>query len=440
MLNIKQYNYLETTIVICIAIFSLLFFVNTKVADVFIRISFVLLLINILKQKSFIFKWTLYKYYLIPLIVFYLCTFVLLFCDGVFYKSILLYEAWVKMLIPFLVMIFFTPNKNTLLILFSILLCSFFIYDLSTIYYYFVENVYRAGGLNNDMIGFAVILLLHVPILFVLCIKKSNKLYPILLFIALLAAFANATRMAWFIIIIDFILLVFIMIKKWQKKLLLLILFFGLITSLYNFNIQVNTQINNLFNNTNVSTRGHYYYLRDGYRLFLNNPYTGVGLSNFPSAILEQNLISNEAQENLKNDLSIKINGTRSIIHAHNDLVMFLAQFGIIGGLVYIFLYGSILFLTFRNWYSRKKSIDLCMFFITLNFLLHGLIDYHFINLHPVTIYFFLLGFYLKYKDINDDISLNAPVIKKKYIISVWCVILFIILLRIGSRYLTTIT
>lgn len=40
--------------------------------------------------------------------------------------------------------------------------------------------------------------------------------------------------------------------------------------------------------------------------------------------------------------------------HAHNDLVMFLSELGILGGFIYIYLFGSILIYTFNNWQIGK--------------------------------------------------------------------------------------
>lgn len=438
--KIKQARYIEIGIIICITIFSLSFFINRTLANTFIRIAFLLTLINLIKQNTFIFKWHYYKRYLIPIMIFFIIPLFFLFFSVNFYNSILNYEAWLKMLIPFIVIILLPFNKNTLYFLLGISLLSFLANDVYTIYAHFINGVNRAGGFYNETISFASLLLIYIPIFLTLFIKKEDLrfklLFVALLFINLLALFANASRMAWFITSIDFLLLFFLLLRTWHKKLIFTVLFIGLLACLYNFNERVNLQVNNVFDSNNISSRGHYYYLRDGYNLFLHNPYVGVGLGNFPEAISKQNLISNDSKENLKYESAIKINNTSVMSHAHNDLVTFLAQFGIIGGLAYLFLFISILYITFTNWYREKNIIDLSMFLITINFLLHGLVDYNFANLNSTTIYFFILSLYIKYSDINSNDLFSEETIKKKYVVYLYVYIIFIVLLRVISRYL----
>ncbi|WP_196594376.1 O-antigen ligase family protein [Pectinatus sottacetonis] len=440
-MSIEQHqSYLEKTIIFCLLAFSLTFFIEEKIADIFIRAGFLLILIYKLKQPSVHFNWEYYKPYLLPLIIFYLGLFFLNFFSSNFSRSILTYEAWVKMLIPFLAVLLFATRKNTIKLLCITVLFSLSINNLCAIYQYFFCHIPRAGGFNNDVIGLSNLLLIQLPIFFLLTIKKSSAIYYKIFYILLscigiITLFVNGTRMVWFIIIIDILLLSFFLIKGWRKKLTVVLCFIILLTGLYNFNTKIYTRVNKLFNTNDVSTRGHFFYMRDGFRLFLHNFYFGVGLDNFQTAILDQNLISPESKENLKHDMAAHINNTLVIPHAHNELVMFLSQFGIIGGILYILLYGSILLHTFKNWRYKNNFIDLSMLFITINFLLHGLDEYNFGNLGAMTIYFFIWGLYLLYTH-ADNGTFFARDIEKKYIIYPYVFILFIVLLRITSRYL----
>ncbi|MBB5335922.1 O-antigen ligase family protein [Pectinatus brassicae] len=434
------HSFLEKIIIFCMLIFSLTFFIEGKVADTFIRTAFLLILIFNLKQSSKYFNWEYYKPYLSPLIIFFLIVFFISFFSTNFSRSILTYEAWIKMMIPFLSLIFFDVRKNTLYLLFFSLLFSFICNDVYSIYIYFTHGLNRVGGFDNNIMSFANLLLIQIPVFFIFCLRKHLKFYQRILIliitsIVLISLFTNNTRAIWIIFIIDCFFLFFVLIKKWYIKFIFILIFITLLTSLYSFNGKINNRVNNIFNTNNVSTRGHYFYMRDGYRLFLHNFYFGVGLDNFPNAILKQNLISDESKENLKHDLSANINNTLVIPHAHNELVMFLAQFGIIGALLYILYYGNIIFFTIKNWKKKKDPLDLGFFLITINYLLHGLVDYNFSNLNTIAAYFFIWGLYIKYNYQTTNVT-TIKIFKKTYLLYFYIFIVFIILLRIISRYL----
>ena len=145
-------------------------------------------------------------------------------------------------------------------------------------------------------------------------------------------------------------------------------------------------------------------------------------------------VISKESLENLKQDLHSKINQQYVMPHAHNDIVMFLSEIGIFGAIIYIYMFGSILIYTFKNWYINKDFWGLAIFLMTINILLRGLSDYNIANLGVISVYFSLFALYLRYIYIQKP--LNRKILNRKNILLLYSIIFFIILLRIISKHL----
>lgn len=80
-----------------------------------------------------------------------------------------------------------------------------------------------------------------------------------------------------------------------------------------------------------------------------------------------------------------------------------------------------------------KDIWSLSMFLITINILIRGLSDYNFANIGVISLYFFIYSLYLRHIFLSSN--KNREKIKNKYIIFIYGIILFIILLRIISRY-----
>lgn len=436
---IKLYKFLDYCIIFSISMYFLTFLFNETTGYTFIRIAFVLGLIKILKYNTINFNWLFFKKYLIPIIVFGNILFISLIIHGLEYSSISQYERLLKSMIPFFTILFFISNKKQIYLMISFLFLGMIINDFYAFYDYFINHNYRANGINMGMLYFAGILLLQLPMLLISAINKNINHYQkiivwFLLLITLLALYANGSRMPWLIAIIDILIVLFIHIKTLKTKLFIFIGVFICLFSIYSFNPNINTKINTLFDTNNISTRGHYFYLRDGFNLFLNNKIIGVGLDNFKNAMIESNSISKESLENLKQDLHAKINEQYVMPHAHNDIVMFLSEIGILGAIIYIYMFGSILIYTFKNWYINKDFWGLAIFLMTINILLRGLSDYNVANLGVISVYFSLFSLYLRYIYIQKP--LNKKILNKKYALLLYSTIPFIILLRIISKHL----
>lgn len=433
------YRILDNSIIFSILVYCVTFLFSDTIGYTFIRIAFVLGLIKILIYNDIYFNWNFFKKYLKPIIIFFVVIFLSIIIHGFEYISISQYERLIKAIIPFITVLFFVSNKKHIYWMIFLLFLGVIINDFYAIYDYFINHNYRANGINMGMLYFAGILLLQLPILLISVINKNITRYKkcivwFFLFITLFALYTNGSRMSWFIAIIDILFVIFICIKSWYKKIFVFLGIILVLVSMYTFNANVNIKINNLFNTNDISTRGHYFYLRDGFNLFFNNKIIGVGLDNFKYAMIESNAISKESLENLKQDLHAKINDQYVMPHAHNDIVMFLSEIGIFGAIIYIYMFGNILIYTFKNWYINKDFGGLAIFLMTINILLRGLSDYNIANLGVISVYFFLFSLYLRYIYIQKP--LNKKILNKKYALLLYSTIPFIILLRIISKHL----
>lgn len=435
-INVK--NILDKTIFLCFLLYCMTFLFDESIGYFFVRIAFILGIIKFVQYRDVYFSLIILNKYLKPFLIFEGIILLLLLFHGLEYSSVSQYERLMKIMIPFVAGLLFIADKKQIVWMISILFLSFIINDIYSIYDYFFQDNLRTYGINMGTLYFAGILLLQVPILLcALNIKKISRIekYIIwgILFLTVVTIFTNGSRMTWFITIIDIIVIILFLIESKTKKIAII---FSLIISIvisYNINTNINQKVNFLFDTNNISTRGHYFYLRDGFNLFLEHKVIGVGLNNFKEQILNDNLVSEESITNLKKDLHEKIDDKYVMSHAHNDLVMFLSELGILGGFIYIYLFGSILIYTFSNWQTSKDIWSLSIFLITINVLIRGLSDYNFANIGVMSLYFFIYSLYLRYTFLSSN--KNREKIKSKYIIFIYGAILFVILLRIISRY-----
>lgn len=430
---------LDNCIIACIYIYCFTFLFSDTTGYTFIRIAFVFGLIKTLKYNTTKLDWSFFKKYLRPIILLGAVMFLSLIVHGLEYVSISQYERLLKAMIPFFTILFFVSNKKHIYWMIALLFWGMIVNDFYAIYDYFINHNERTSGIDMGILYFSGILLLQLPVILVTIINKNiakhNKIIVgIILLLTLFTIYTNGSRMTWLISIIDILIITSICIKSWRKKLSALVVLIICLLSAYTFNSNINERVNSLFDINNVSTRGHYFYLRDGFNLFLENKLAGVGLDNFKNAMIDSNLISAESLNNLKNDLHAKVDGQYVMPHAHNDMVMFLSELGILGGIAYIYLFGNILIYTFRNWYINKDLFGLAVFLMTINILIRGFSDYNIANLGIISMYFCLLSLYLKYSCTNNTIYKRIST--KKYILFIYCLFIFIILLRATNKYL----
>lgn len=422
--------FFKRSIFFCLVLFVFTFLLNKSLGNTFIRIAFGLFFIYLIKSDTIYFNWRYYKKYLLPLLLFYLLTFISLFFSKNFVISIGIYEYLLKLAIPMFMLLILQYSQNKIKFLLAIFLFACVLGDGHVIYQHFILGIDKGVGFDYGYLDFTGILTIQIPIFIGLFSKAKNKsfklFYGLLMIFSFTALYANGGRVGTIAVCLDIIIFSFYFPQKWLNRFILFITFAACLVSLYAFNARVTASVNNLFNMQNISTRGHYYYMRDGYCLFLNNKAIGVGLGNFSKEITKQHLISSQSQENLAKDMHEVINEQNSIPHSHNTLIMFLAQFGIGGCVLFLLLYGSTLFFSFKEWYKKKDITDFIMFIIILNCIIRGLTDYTLWNIAPAMALYIIYGLYISYK---ANFAVFETVNIKRVLLCLYGFIIFVIVL-----------
>ena len=191
--------------------------------------------------------------------------------------------------------------------------------------------VYRVSGLVSHPTYFGSLLSLFLPFsLAGLLFSKKNKL---VLFVAsllgLIAVFATFSRSAWLALMMIFFVFLW---WGWKKKkkvhqfLSVKILALSLISFLVIFSGLLQVRLST-FNDiwTVGSGKGRVILLKEASKMIQNNPVWGVGLNNFTKVM-----------RNSSNDP----NALSLLYPVHNTFILFIAELGWFGGLMFVVLIG----------------------------------------------------------------------------------------------------
>ena len=199
----------------------------------------------------------------------------------------------------------FTPNKNITAAITACHLCFIFVYD-----HYF---------------------------------KKGRIFFIILTIIATINIVMLSSRAAIIGISLSFLLIYFLVwlsgVKHFKEITIYFLSFiFGLISSNIYLGADNSASLNNRLTSVNTedtSTNERIAYYSHGIKHFLNNPVKGIGLGNWKQKSIEYN------RENM-----------RSYIvpyHLHNDFLQYATELGIIGIILYGFIFLKILLINFKR-------------------------------------------------------------------------------------------
>lgn len=105
---------------------------------------------------------------------------------------------------------------------------------------------------------------------------------------------------------------------------------------------------------------------KSSWNMFIDHPLTGIGTRNFKE-LYQTKYILPEAKEPY-------------LGHAHNNFFQILAENGIFGLMSFIYLFGYILFRTWKSYKANNSAIMLAAFLATIGFLIHGSTEWSFDN------------------------------------------------------------
>lgn len=300
--------------------------------------------------------------------------------------------------LPFFLAIGFVREKKQFIAIIVGMTISIFIADLYAVWQG-VHGNFRAQAFSGHPMILAGYLIQMIPVLLILsleqslfCVKK-RKFIAFVLILSILALLFNGTRGAWLAVLGTFFLYG---IYEWKKrdnpKVIVGVV---LVSALLTFTTVIvpgfKDRVDTITDKSYQSNSERLLVWKGAWSMFLDHPITGVGLGNFEKMYQEQ-YMSSQAVERLG--------------HAHNNFLQILADRGIVGFLGFLYLFGYILFNSYRN--SKESFVGTAMFFVTVCFLFQGFTEYNAGNSAVTRMFWFLLGLYCasynykKCKDMTD--------------------------------------
>lgn len=202
--------------------------------------------------------------------------------------------------------------------------------------YQHYNGMERVIGLEKNPIYYAAeVLAVSIVGLYMLFMFKKNEtrisdwlLIGAFLALTMVAIGFSQTRGAWFSLVITIVTCLVLERKRFNKKKLLkvfaLFVLFLAIFGMLNFNY-----MHRLTNFTDVNSIERIYLWKSAWAMFVDYPFAGVGMGQFHGYYVSTYKVAGAINNQL--------------IHPHNSVLTFLSENGILGGLGFVFLFGSIL-------------------------------------------------------------------------------------------------
>ena len=244
----------------------------------------------------------------------------------------------------------------------------------------------RAWGMTGTWLIAATYLELSIPLLMVIILEKKSTTpflrwtLPALLVCACLALILVNSRAAWIAVAVVMLLYFVIRFKQFSKKnIMVFATLLCLCISLFVANPNLLTRFYSISDMQYQNNSERILMWKSAWHMFLDYPVFGVGIGNFD--IPYQTIyIAPEAKE-------------RTVAHAHNNYMHYLAETGLIGFTSFLFLFIYLLrhyIIRFRN---SHDLIALGMVLSIISFMIHGLADWNY-SMFPSTAQYlwFLVG------------------------------------------------
>lgn len=305
----------------------------------------------------------------------------------------------IRTVLPPILVIGFVKQRQQLFNILVFMAMSIFVADLYAIWQGISGNT-RAVAFSESAMTLAGYLLQMIPLLLVFFIEDqtiSNKyrvFFGSVLGLSVVALLLNGTRGAWIAVVLTLLFYGFFILRKNPKYL------FGLVAVLIAIGmLMINVphfkhRIDTITDTKYRSNSERLLMWHSAWNMFLDHPITGVGIGNYEKAYQEQ-YISPNAKE-------------RTQSHAHNNFLQVLADRGIIGFLGFNYLFGYILYSSYRRYTKTKNLWGMAVFLVTISLLLQGLTEYNVGNSAVIRMYWFLIG--LGYSVINLEGAIHPKI------------------------------
>jgi len=286
-------------------------------------------------------------------------------------------------IIPLLLAVAFIKDRYRLIALLIMLCCSMLIGDVYAVWQG-VHGIDRPASFTSSYMVMAGYLVQMLPLILVFCFKDAGLSAKARLFmmgmgiLSLIVLGSNGTRGAWIAVAVVFMLYGVLHMRKKPKKLVAFLFVLVLISiiavnipGIY-YKLATITDVNYQSNSERVLI------WQSAWQMFLDHPATGIGLGQF-SDLYRNQYISPLAKE-------------PNLMHAHNNVLQFLAETGLIGTVAFIYLFGFIMVQNYKRYVRDSNMWALSLLLVTISFLVQGLTEYNFGHLPVIRMYWFIAG------------------------------------------------
>ena len=387
---------LDNIIYYLILFYAITSSINEKLSFFALGLTFVVSLVRCYFQKP---VWDIDKNFKRPLLIFISTFFIFALISSNISKGFSQYWWFLTSMSPVFFISIFIKDKGKALFVFKLLYLSMLIniiYAILNNYGIWVNNIGGTRLYGFDwIITFASRLLIFIPITLIFIYEKANvKIFIPVFLLSIMATVINGTRIVWLLVPVIFGIISFLYIKSIKKLLAMFTVLVIILLMFVNLSVNIENKISTLTEFKDTSIKGHYYIGLDTINMIEDHPILGIGLGQFKSVY----------NKKYKSEQTVKVE-PGNVFHAHNNTLTILAETGIIGVIVFWYMFGSFLFYSCKEWRRSKDYSALILFSITLTLMLQGITDNSF-GLRPVMmIYFAILGIYLVY---NKDMKISG--------------------------------
>lgn len=299
------------------------------------------------------------------------------------HQSTKIFSKHLNHIIIFFIAIFYIKSIDQVKKIINFLFISISIASIYAIYQW-MNGMDRVEGFFSHPMNFAGCLILVISVILIQLIQtkttQERVLISLTLCLALIALVLNQTRGAWIAVaFIPFILLLFT--QKRKEVLIFTILFLVGVSLIFQFYTPLKDRLESIFDLKVQSNSERLLLWQSAIKMFMDHPFTGVGLGNFE-------------EQNLKKYVS-PLAKEPDLPHAHNNLLNFLAETGIFGFLAFSYLFYRLfrVHLKFSNHLNPMiKNFAIMAILFTTTFFVQGFTQYTFGDSVVVRFFWFLTG------------------------------------------------
>lgn len=301
--------------------------------------------------------------------------------------------AYIFRSLPFFLAVLFIDTRKKLFTALLVMAASLSLADMAAIWQG-IRGI-RAVGFSSMAMILAGYLLQMIPILAVLVLeekqigKRTRLLLGGVVMLSLAALIFNAVRGAWIAALLVILIYPFLRLKVSTliKVIPMIILILSILYSTVPF---IHARALSTFNTNDQSRIERILLWDDSWKMFIDHPLVGVGVSNFEEIHLARYL-SPDATEKLG--------------HAHNNFLHILAENGLLGFIGFCGMFGYFLFYLYQNGFKKNNPVVLGVFLATISLLIQGLTEFNFGDSAVIRMFWFNLGLAVASSKIGADSS-----------------------------------